>query len=107
MYLGSADMIFIYIQESVCLARYQCWLVSETVSEHGRLYMNLTSHTLKGFGTLKSLPLWLSLVQVGDYWWCVQEAIMTIRIKDYKDLILVGLWYKWAYDDKAISVLYK
>jgi hypothetical protein len=31
--------------------------VSETVSEHGRLYMNLTGHTFKGFQTLKSLPI--------------------------------------------------
>jgi hypothetical protein len=36
------------------------------VSEHGRLYMNLTGHTLKEFGTLKNLPIRLSLVQVGD-----------------------------------------
>jgi hypothetical protein len=30
------------------------------------LYMNLTGHTVKGFGTLKRLPIWLSLVQVGN-----------------------------------------
>jgi hypothetical protein len=36
----------------------------EIVFEHGRLYMNLTGHILKGFGTLKSL----SLVQVGNCW---------------------------------------
>jgi hypothetical protein len=50
-------MIFMYIRESVCPARYQCRLVSEMVSEHDHLYMNLTGHTLKGFGTLKSLPI--------------------------------------------------
>jgi hypothetical protein len=43
-------------------------------------------HTLKGFGTLKSLPIWLSLVQVGDCWWYAQEAIITIRIR-----VLIGL----------------
>jgi hypothetical protein len=91
MYLGSADMIFMYIQESVCPAKYQCWFVLETVSEQGRLYMNLTGHRLKEFGTLKIFPIWLSLVQVGDCWWCAQEAITTISIKARKDLILVEL----------------
>jgi hypothetical protein len=81
MYLGSADMIFLYVWKLVCPASYQYWLVSETVFGHDRLYMNLTGHTLKGFRTLKNLPIWLSLVQVGDYWWCAQEAIITIRIK--------------------------
>jgi hypothetical protein len=31
--------------------------MSKTISEHDRLYMNLMGHTLKGFGTLKSLPI--------------------------------------------------
>jgi hypothetical protein len=66
MYLGSADMVFMYIQESVCPTRYQCWLVSEMISERSHLYMNLMSHTLKEFETLKILSIWLSLVQVGD-----------------------------------------
>jgi hypothetical protein len=38
-------------------------------------------HTLKGFGNLKSLPIWLSLMQVGDCWWCTQETIITIQVK--------------------------
>jgi hypothetical protein len=50
-------MIFMYIQKLVYPARYQCQLVLETVSEHDRLDMNLTGHTLKGFGTLKSLSI--------------------------------------------------
>jgi hypothetical protein len=50
-------MIFMYIRESVCPARYQGRLVSETISEHDRLYMNLTGHKLKGFGTLKSFSI--------------------------------------------------
>jgi hypothetical protein len=54
MYLGSANMIFMYIRELVCPARYQCRLVLEMISKHGRLYMNLMGHTLKGFGTLKA-----------------------------------------------------
>jgi hypothetical protein len=29
----------------------------ENIPEHSRLYMSLTGHTLKGFGTLKSLPI--------------------------------------------------
>jgi hypothetical protein len=43
------------------------YVLCQMVFEHGHLYMNLTGHTLKGFGTLKSLPILLSLVQVGDY----------------------------------------
>jgi hypothetical protein len=35
MYLGLVDMIFVYIRELVWPARYQCRLVSETVSGHG------------------------------------------------------------------------
>jgi hypothetical protein len=31
--------------------------VSETVFGHNCSYMNLMGHTLKGFGTLKSLPI--------------------------------------------------
>jgi hypothetical protein len=50
-------MIFMYIRELVCPTRYQCCLVLKTVSEHGHLYMNLTGHTLKGFGILKNLPI--------------------------------------------------
>jgi hypothetical protein len=67
------------------------------VSRHGHLYMNLTGHTLNGFGTLKSLHIWLSLVQVVDCWWCAQEAIITIRIKACRILdpsrirVLMGL----------------
>jgi hypothetical protein len=67
--------------------------VSETVSEHDHLYMNLTGHTLKGFGTLKNLPILLSLVQVGDCCQCVQEVIIIIWIKACRDLIPVRLGY--------------
>jgi hypothetical protein len=41
---------------------------SEMISDHDHLHMNLTGHILKGFGMLESLPVRLSLVQVGDCW---------------------------------------
>jgi hypothetical protein len=61
-------MIFMYIRESVCPAGYLYWLVLKMVSKHVHLYMNLMGHTLKGFGTFKSLPIRLCLVQLGDCW---------------------------------------
>jgi hypothetical protein len=98
MYLGSANMPFMYIRESVCSAKYRCWLVSEMISSHNHLYMNLMGHTLKWFETLKSLSIWLSLVQVRDCWWRVQEVIITIQIKSRgifdssRIRLLIGLW---------------
>jgi hypothetical protein len=83
MYLGSADMIFMYVRELVCHARYRCWLVSKTVFDHSHLYMNLIGHTHKGFETLKSKHI-LSLMQVAHCWWCAQKAIITIQIKSHR-----------------------
>jgi hypothetical protein len=44
-------MIIMHVRESVCPARYQCYVVSEMVFEYDRLYINLSGHTLKGFAT--------------------------------------------------------